>query len=41
MAEDLNISYESTQHILVNVLGIKRVFDRPVPKGPELLQKGR
>ncbi|XP_018338920.1 PREDICTED: putative uncharacterized protein FLJ37770 [Trachymyrmex septentrionalis] len=32
IAEALNISYGSTQHILVNVLGMKRIAARLVPK---------
>jgi len=32
IAEDLNISYGSTQHILVDILGMKRVAARLVPK---------
>ncbi len=32
ISEDLNISYGSTQHILVKVLGMKRVNARLVPK---------
>ena len=41
MAEDLNISYESTQHILVNALDMKRVIARLVSKVLNLLQKRR
>uniref|UniRef100_A0A0K8WBT5 Mos1 transposase HTH domain-containing protein n=1 Tax=Bactrocera latifrons TaxID=174628 RepID=A0A0K8WBT5_BACLA len=41
IAEDLNISYGSTQQILNNVLGMKRVNDTLVPKDLNLLQKRR
>ena len=39
VAEALKISYESTQHIVVDVLGIKRVAARLVPKNLNFLQK--
>ena len=39
--EALNISYVSTQHIVVHVLGMKRVADRLVPKDLNFLQKER
>ena len=32
VAEALNISYGSTQHIVVHVLGMKRVATRLLPK---------
>ena len=41
IAEALNISYGSTQHILVNVLGMKRIAARLVPKDLNFLQKAR
>ena len=41
VAEALNISYGSTQHIVVHVLGIKRVVARLVPKELNFLQKER
>ena len=39
ISEDLNISYGSYQHILLNVLGMNRVNARLVPKDLNLLQK--
>ena len=33
ITEDFNFSYGSIQHILVNVLGMKRINARLVPKG--------
>ena len=41
VAEALNISYGSTQHIVVHVLGMKRVAARLVPKDLNFLQKER
>ena len=41
VAEALNISYGSTQHIAVHVLGMKRVATRFVPKDLNFLQKER
>ena len=41
VAEALNISYGSTQHILVHVLGMKRVAARLVRKDPIFLQKSQ
>ncbi|KAJ8939424.1 hypothetical protein NQ318_021928 [Aromia moschata] len=40
-AEALNISYGSTQDILVDVLGMKRVAARLIPKDLIFLQKER
>ena len=37
-AKDLNISCRSSQQILVNVLGMKRVYARLVPKYLNFLQ---
>lgn len=34
IAEALNISYGSAQHILVDVLGMKRIADTSAPKDP-------
>ncbi|KAJ8947015.1 hypothetical protein NQ318_019096 [Aromia moschata] len=39
IAGAFNISYESIQHILVDVLGMKRVAARLVPKDLNFLQK--
>lgn len=39
IAEALKISYESTQYILVDVLGVKRVATRPVEKAQNAVQK--
>ena len=41
LAEALNISYGSTQHIVVHVLDMKRVATRLVPKVLNFLQKER
>ena len=41
MADELNISYGSTQHILVNVLDMNSVNVRLEPKDPNLVQKRR
>lgn len=41
IAEDLNTPYKSTEHILVNILGRKRVNARLIPKDLNLLQKRR
>ena len=41
VAEALNISDGSTQHIVVHVLGMKRVAARLVPKDLNFLQKER
>ena len=41
ITENLNISYESTQHSMGNVLGVKSVKDRLVPKKLNLLQESR
>lgn len=41
IAENLNISYESTQHSMVNVLGMKSGKDKVVPKKLNLLQNRR
>ena len=41
VGEALNISYGSTQHIVVHVLGMKRVATRFVPKDLNFLQKER
>ena len=41
VAEALNISCRSTQHIVVHVLGMKRVAARLVPKDLNFLQKER
>ncbi|KAJ8938490.1 hypothetical protein NQ318_020806 [Aromia moschata] len=41
IVEALNISYGSTQHILVDVLGMKRVATRLVPRDLNFLQKER
>ena len=41
VAEALNISYGSIQHIVVHVLGMKSVACRLVPKDPNILQKER
>ena len=39
VAEALNITYGSTQHIVVHVLGMKRVASRLVPKDLNFLQR--
>lgn len=41
IADDLNISYGSAEHILVDVLGMRRVAARLVPKTLNFLQKER
>jgi hypothetical protein len=41
IAEGLNISYETTQHILVDLLGMKHIATRIVPKDLNLLQLER
>ena len=41
VAEALNISYGSTNHIVVHVLGMKRVAATIVPKDLNFLQKER
>ena len=38
VAEAFNISYGSTQHIVVHVLGMKRVSARLVPQDLNILQ---
>ena len=38
-AEALNITYESTQYIVVHILGMKRVATRLVPRDVNFLQK--